>query len=259
MSEYSQSSSYSSSADGAYSNDYDSANNASTAETFADLPEGAILTMAQQMPIMLTIAILIYFIVAPIVMLKPTTLQSGSGFLANQMLTNSSLLVTFSIIYGMLTMFFNKSLISTHQNIILPLVLITSLWLKGYLTYSNNLKYYCVEENGHGTYGEGSLPYRWQEVLWNTSKVPIAIFITYVFIVLFPQSATPFNQFFCGEDPPHPLVIFFSIGFWTGCATWAAETSCYFALLQSGCQPAESVNFESIDEVVRNYDSQNDE
>ena len=237
----------------------DGANGVSTGDSYADLPEGALLTMAREMPIMLTIAILIYFIIAPIVMLKPTSLKSGSGFLANQMLINSSLLVTFAIVYGMLTMFFNKSIIATHQNILLPLILIMSLWIKSFLTYKNNLTYYCLEENGHGKYSEGSVPYRWQEVIWNTSKMPIAIFVTYIFIVLFPQSVTPFNQFFCGEDPPHPLVIFFSIGFWTGCATWAAEASCYFSLLQNGCQPAEKVNFESIDQVIREHDKTDDD
>jgi hypothetical protein len=239
----------------------DSYTNHSTGETTAtsaDLPEEAVFLMMQQMPTMLTIAILIYFIIAPIVMLKPSTLQSGSGFLMNQMLINSSLLVTFSVLYGMLTIFFNKSIVTTHQNIILPLVLIGGLWVKSYLTYQNSLYDYCTEVNGNGKYNEGNVPYKWQQILWNTSKVSISIFVTYIFIILFPQSVIPFNQFFCGEATPHPLVVFFSIGFWTGCATWAGEASCYFSLLQSGCQPADKINFESIDQVIRNYDKEDD-
>ena len=219
----------------------------------SDTPVNMLLTTGQQMPIMLTIVIAIYFITAPIMMLRPTSMQSGVGFLSTQMMINSSLLVTFSVVYGMMTLFFNKSIITTHQNILLPFFLIAAMWVKSYSTYTSNLTMYCRQQNENGILNENNVPYRWQKVVWNTSKVPIAIFITYIAIVLFPQSVVPFNQFFCGEDPPHPLVVFFSIGFWTGCATWAAEASCYFSLLQSGCQPADRVDFQSIDQVIRNY------
>jgi len=255
-SEYSQDSE---SMDNGYADGYTNQATGEATETVTELPEGAVIAMIQQMPTMLTIAILIYFIIAPIVMLRPSDLRSGSGFLMNQMLINSSLLVTFAVLYGMLTIFFNKSIVATHQNIILPFVLIGSLWVKSYLTYQNSLYTYCTEENSNGSYSEGAVPYKWQQILWNTSKVPIAIFVTYIFIILFPDSVIPFNQFFCGEDTPHPLVVFFSIGFWTGCATWAGESSCYFSLLQSGCQPADKINFESIDQVIRNYDKKDND
>lgn len=215
--------------------------------------ENILVTTGKEMPIMLSIAIAIYFIIAPIMMLRPTSMQSGGGFLSTQMMINSSLLITFSIVYGMMTLFFNKSIITTHQNIILPLFLILTMWLKSYSTYTSNLSSYCQQQNENGILDDNRVPYRWNQVIWNTSKVPIAICLTYIAIVLFPQSVMPFNQFFCGENPPHPLVVFFSIGFWTGCATWAAEASCYFSLLQNGCQPADRVDFRSIDQVIRKY------
>ena len=217
-------------------------------------PEKSFMSSMQKMPIMLTIALIFYFLLGPILMLKPTTLESGSGFLANQMFINSSLLVTFSIVYGMLCQFFPDGIITKYQNLLLPIVLIVCMWLKGLFTYRNNLITYCKVKYDGGEYSDSNLPYRSDMLIWNTSKVPIAIFATYVFIILFPQSVIPFNQFFCGEETPHPLVVFFSIGFWTGCATWAAEASCYFSVLRDGCQPANKVDFASINDKIKAYE-----
>lgn len=216
--------------------------------------QNAFITSIQKTPIMLTIALIFYFMLGPILMLKPTTLESGSGFLANQMFINSSLMVTFSVVYGMMCQFFPDSTMTKYQNLLLPVVLIVCMWLKGIFTYRNNLITYCKIKYDGGEYTDSTLPYRSDMLIWNTSKVPIAIFITYVFIILFPQSVIPFNQFFCGEDTPHPLVVFFSIGFWTGCATWAAEASCYFSVLRDGCQPADKVDFVSINDKIKSYE-----
>ena len=48
----------------------------------------------------------------------------------------------------------------------------------------------------------------------------------------------------------HTLVFFFGVGFWTGCASWASEASCYFELMRYGCAPSETVDFKSIDATI---------
>lgn len=218
--------------------------------------QNTFISSMQKIPIMLTIALMFYFFLGPILMLKPTTLESGSGFLANQMFINSSLMVTFSVIYGMMCQFFPDGIVTKYQNILLPIVLIVCMWLKGIFTYRSNLITYCKVKYDGGEYTDSNLPYRSDMLIWNTSKIPIAIFVTYVFIILFPQSVIPFNQFFCGENTPHPLVVFFSIGFWTGCSTWAAEASCYFSVLRDGCQPADKVDFVSINDKIKAYEKE---
>ena len=57
-------------------------------------------------------------------------------------------------------------------------------------------------------------------------------------------------KFFQLFDSTHTLVFFFGVGFWTGCASWASEASCYFEMMRYGCAPAETVDFKSIDATI---------
>jgi hypothetical protein len=212
----------------------------------------------QKMPMVFMGVLIFYIVLAPITMLKPTSLQSGSGFLGNQMAINSSLVVTLSVVYGMMTLAFPKAIVTKFRNIILPLVLIVCMWIKGLATYRNSLIPFCKSKYSDGKFTANTVPYRSDILIWNTSKVPLAIFVTYVFVVLFPQTATPFYEFFCGEGTPHPLVEFFSIGVWVGCATWASEASCYFEIMRDGCQPADNVDFAYISEKIQSYDDGDD-
>jgi len=195
----------------------------------------------QTMPTLFLIAIILYFVLAPILMLHQPSLDNSSDFLQTQMWINCSLAVSFSVVYGIVTIAFPKEFVTTYRNFLLPLVLIVVLWLKGYFTYSNSLIPFCATKNKNGTYNPDTSHYNMGVIMWNTAKVPIAIFVTYVVIVLFPQTVVPFNEFFCGEEVPHPLVEFFSIGFWIGCATWPSEASCYFQILRGGCQPVDNI------------------
>lgn len=212
----------------------------------------------QTMPTLFLIVVIIYFVIAPILMLRLPALDNSSVFLQTQMWINCSLIVSFSVVYGILTLAFPKEFVTKYRNFILPLFLIVAMWLKEYFTYKNSLGPFCAVKTQNGTYNADTSPYNIGVLMWNTSKVPIAIFVTYVFVVLFPQTVVPFNEFFCGEEVPHPLVEFFSIGFWIGCATWPSEASCYFEIIRDGCQPVDNINFESINQEIKDYNNEND-
>ena len=212
----------------------------------------------QSMPTLFLIVVIFYFVLAPILMLRMPELEDSGHFLQTQMWMNCSLVVTFSVIYGILTLGFPDTFITKYRNFLLPVVLIVLMWLKGYFVYQNSLVTFCEDKEGikAGTKNDGSI-YNINVLIWNTSKVPIAIFVTYIFIVLFPQTVVPFNEFFCGEEVPHPLVEFFSIGFWIGCATWPSEASCYFEAIRDGCEPAGTIQFERINDEVKQYNDSN--
>ena len=185
--------------------------------------------------------------------------SNGGTFMMTQLTLNFSLLILLSFGYGLFCVVFggggdptqSTNPMVKYQHLFLPIVLIVVLWLKNYMTYSSGIVNYCAAKNAKdGVRPEAS--YRWDTLLWNTSKVPIAIFVTYIFILLFPWTLMPFFQLF---DSTHTLVFFFGVGFWTGCASWASEASCYFEMMRYGCAPAETVDFKSIDATIEEADA----
>ena len=172
-----------------------------------------------------------------------------------QFTINFTLIILLSFGYGLFCVVFGKgvtdpsqstNILIKYQHLFLPILLIVILWLKNYMVYRMGIVNYCAAKNAEaGVRAESS--YRWETLLWNTSKVPIAIFVTYLFVLLFPWTLMPFFQLF---DSAHMLVFFFGVGFWTGCASWASEASCYFEMLRYGCAPAESVSFKSIEATI---------
>ena len=140
-----------------------------------------------------------------------------------------------------------------YQYIFLPLCLIGALWIKCYLTYKTGLTNYCNSKNASGMNAASTI--RWQVLMWNTSKVPIAIFSAYMFVLLVPWALMPFYQLFASDNI---MIFFFGIGFWTGCASWASEASCFFEIMRSGCAPAEQINFKTINASIKD-DEDDDE
>lgn len=214
----------------------------------------------RKMPTMLIFVTIVYVFIGPILMLFNAPFgQSQGQFLMQQLVINSSLLITLSVFYGIGVMAFPKSLIDRYQMLFLPALLIAAMWVKSYYTYYSGLQSYCVSQDAGAVDSDGNPLVQTNVLIWNTSKVPIAIFVTYIFVILFPSALTPFFQFFCGEEEPHQLVMYFAIGFWVGCAAWASEASCYFQVLRSGCSPAENIKFDSIDKVIATNDSDDDD
>jgi hypothetical protein len=211
-------------------------------------------TGVRDIPIGLTVAVLVVLVVAAVAGMSAPPFSNGGTFMMTQLTLNFSLLILLSFGYGLFCVVFggggdptqSTNPMVKYQHLFLPIVLIVVLWLKNYMTYSSGIVNYCAAKNAKdGVRPEAS--YRWDTLLWNTSKVPIAIFVTYIFILLFPWTLMPFFQLF---DSTHTLVFFFGVGFWTGCASWASEASCYFELMRYGCAPAETVDFKSIDATI---------
>lgn len=211
-------------------------------------------TSVRDIPIGLVVAVLLVLVTAAVAGMSAPPFSDGGRFMMTQLTLNFSLLILLSFGYGLFCVVFggNGDLTKStnpmikYQHIFLPIVLIVVVWLKNYMTYSSGVVNYCAAKNAKdGVRPEAS--YRWDTLLWNTSKVPIAIFVTYIFIILFPWTLMPFFQLF---DSTHTLVFFFAVGFWTGCASWASEASCYFEMMRYGCAPAETVDFQSIDATI---------
>ena len=161
---------------------------------------------------------------------------SNPIFLLNQQAINICFLIVLSFFYGMVTYRLPEtSAFRTYQTLFLPTLLIVAMWLKTYIIYSSNLYAFCPR----GDDAEVS-PFRWRVLLWNTAKPCIAILVTFLFVTLFGWTLTPFFELF---NSAHPLVYFVGIGFWTGCATWAAEASAFFELQRAGCSPTANIKF----------------
>lgn len=229
----------------------------------SDQPSGAaaatdkppLAEQMRKMPTMFLCITVVYVFIGPIMMLFNAPFgQSNGQFLAQQLVINSSLLVLLSVFYGIGVMAFPNSIIDRYQMLFLPALLIAAMWVKTYYTYYSGLRSYCVYKDGKALDSDGNPLVQTNVLIWNTSKVPIAIFVTYIFVILFPSTLTPFFQFFCGEDEPHKIVMYFAIGFWVGCAAWASEASCYFQVLRAGCAPAENIQFENINKVITEND-----
>ena len=240
-------------------NNGDSAGAASNAtsgdgETVA-LPESTI----KNIPIGLVVCILIVLIFCAIAGLKAPPFSNGGTFMITQFTINFTLIILLSFGYGLFCVVFGKgvsdptqstNILIKYQHLFLPIMLIVVLWLKNYVTYRAGIVNYCSAKNADaGVRAESG--YRWETLLWNTSKVPIAIFVTYLFVLLCPWTLMPFFQLF---DSAHTLVFFFGVGFWAGCASWASEASCYFEMMRYGCAPAESVSFKSIEATIEEAD-----
>lgn len=219
------------------------------AETAAMPPMGI-----RDIPIGLTVAVLVVLVIAAAAGMSAPPFSNGGTFMMTQITLNFSLLILLSFGYGLFCVVFggggdptkSTNPMVKYQHLFLPIILIVIMWLKNYMTYSSGIVNYCAAKNAKdGLRPEAS--YRWDTLLWNTSKVPIAIFVTYIFILLFPWTLMPFFQLF---GSTHTLVFFFGVGFWTGCASWASEASCYFELMRYGCAPSETVDFKSIDATI---------
>ena len=237
----------------------------SQASTSKDtVPFGKSASLAvQQIPISLTVAMLVVLVFAAYTGMRQQAFGSGGGFLVTQMSLNFSLLILLSCLYGLICICFGGGgdmLNSTnplvrYQYILLPIFLISALWLKCYLTYKTGLTNYCNSKNAQSGMNAAST-FRWQVLLWNTSKVPIAIFSAYMFVLLVPWALMPFYQLFASDNI---MIFFFGIGFWTGCASWASEASCFFEIVRSGCAPAEQIDFKSINASIKDDDDDDDD
>ena len=217
----------------------------------ADIPASTI----QNVPIGLVVCIFIILIFCAIAGLKSPPFSNGGKFMITQFTINFTLIILLSFGYGLFCIVFGKgvtdpsqstNILIKYQHLFLPIILIVVIWLKNYMVYRMGIVNYCAAKNAaSGVRAESS--YRWETLLWNTSKVPIAIFVTYLFVLLCPWTLMPFFQLF---DSAHMLVFFFGVGFWAGCASWASEASCYFEMMRYGCAPAENVNFKSIEATI---------
>lgn len=174
--------------------------------------------------------------------------QSNFGspsFVGNQMMLSFLMSVIISVVYGIVCNFFPpEHFFNKFQNFAFPLILITFLWLKAYATYSTNLWGYCAYKADKAT---ATQPYSSSVLMWNTSKIAIAALVTYLFVSLSSWTLTPFFELF---GSAHPLIYFFGVGFWVGCATWAAETSCFFSVQKDGCIPQSTISFANLDETI---------
>ena len=167
---------------------------------------------------------------------------SNPVFLLNQQAVNICFLIVLSFFYGMVTYRQpESSAFRTYQTLFLPLLLIGAMWLKTYIIYSSNLYVYC--RGGANEDDADVTPFRWRALLWNTAKPCMAVFITFLFVTLFPFTLTPFFELF---NSAHPLVYFVGVGFWTGCASWAAEASAFFELQRTGCSPSKNITFAEV-------------
>ena len=163
---------------------------------------------------------------------------SNPVFLLNQQAVNICFLIVLSFFYGMVTYRLPESnSFRAYQTLFLPLLLIVMVWLKSYVIYSSNLYVYC------GAGDDDATPFRWRALMWNTAKPCMAVFVTYLFITLFPWTLTPFFELF---NSAHPLVYFIGVGFWTGCASWSAEASSFFELQRTGCSPSKDIKFAEV-------------
>lgn len=225
----------------------------SPAGSDAGTTSARILHNVKSMPMMLTGVSFVYFLLAPIVAMISAPFGEDTGqFLIKQITLNSCLLILLAMVYGLGTIVYPTGLLKRYQNILLPMVLVGLLWIKCFFTYQQGLSTHCtaLAKQSTGAYATGTSPFNANSVLWNSAKVPIAIVVTYFFVILFPQAFVPFFQFFCGDEEPHPLVIYFAIGFWTGCAAWASEASCYFQMVRTGCRPFDNIQFEKIATII---------
>lgn len=225
---------------------------APTAPSKSSAAAAPLLQQFTSMPTTLMVVTIIYVLLAPVCAMLPSPYGEDTGqFLVKQLTLNSSLLIILSMLYGVMVLAFPGSWVERYQTLVLPISLIVLMWIKCYATYQQGLQNHCTEEAAasSGTYSNG-IPYMMNTLTWNTAKVPLAILAVYIFVILFPQTMTPFFQFFSGDDEPHKLIMYFAIGFWTGCAAWASEASCYFQLMRSGCRPFDSIQLQTINAVL---------
>ena len=170
-------------------------------------------------------------------------------FVGNQMMMNFFLLIVVSSMYGLMTLVLSKeNPINAYRGVMLPVVLVGTMWFKSYFGYAGMLTMHCTELAGPQDPNSVKSVYRPSILAWNTAKIAIAILVTFLFTSLFSWTITPFYELF---GSPHPMVYFFAIGFWTGCATWAAETSCYFGLRKDGCVPLERISSADLKAAIK--------
>jgi len=177
-----------------------------------------------------------------------TSYFGTASFLKNQMILNFLLAVILSFMYGIICLVVPpEHALNKYQGVILPILLIGSLWFRAYFTYVGNMQMFCRQNVTETDQTLSTKSYRPQILLWNTSKIAIAIFVVYIFVTLCSWTLTPFFELF---GSAHPLIYFFGVGFWVGCSTWAAETSGFFAIQRDGCVPLEDVSFTDLDSKI---------
>ena len=184
--------------------------------------------------------------VAIIMILVVTTSIPGFNnpkFLLVQNVINFCLILILCFFYGILTeQVPGDNVFKKYLHVILPTMLIVVIWLKGLIMYSANLQVACASPSI-----QSKIPYNFRLVVWNTSKVAIAIFVVYIFVSMFPSFQIPFYELF---DSDHPIITYLAIATWVGCATFPAETSCYFNLSSNACIPSQKIVFTSLSEQI---------
>lgn len=157
-------------------------------------------------------------------------------FLVVQIMLNFCLILILCFFYGMLTLVIpGEHFTKKYLHLLLPSLLILIVWIKDLLIYCANLQSACSSPGI-----QSKVPYRFSVVLWNTSKLAIAIFLVYMVVNLFPSFQLPFYELY---DSDHPIITYLALAFWLAFATLPAETSCYFNLSSSACLPSEKIVF----------------
>jgi hypothetical protein len=188
----------------------------------------------------------ITIMVAIILILAVTTSVpsfSNPKFLLVQNVINFCLILILCFFYGILTeQVPGDNVFKKYLHLILPTMLIVVIWLKGLIMYSANLQVACASPSI-----QAKIPYNFRLVVWNTSKAAIAIFVVYIFVSMFPSFQIPFYELF---DSDHPIITYLAIATWVGCATFPAETSCYFNLSSNACIPSQKIVFTNLSDQI---------
>ena len=94
----------------------------------------------RNIPLSISITLLVFIVLAAYYGMSMPAFGSHS-FLGTQMMVNFLLSVIISMMYGVICLFLPESHgLNKFQNMILPVILILSLWFKSYFTYAGNLK-----------------------------------------------------------------------------------------------------------------------
>jgi len=191
------------------------------------------------------IPILVYlFILLNIVSLLLITIflpsyQSNLFLIAHQVM-NTNLVLILCFFFGILkTKLETDNWVKRYFHILLPISIILIVWIKGVIVYMDVLTNKCSNDTI-----KSKIPYRFDLLLWNTSKTAISILIVYLIINFFSFFTVPFHELFSSDDE---IITVIAIGVWLGCATWPSEASCYFNLYSSGCLPSQQITFGSLD------------
>jgi hypothetical protein len=182
---------------------------------------------------------------------------SNQYFLIGQMQLNFSLIVAISFLFGIVILSFpEESSIKQYSYILFFVFIMIVMWLKEYLIYYTALQNSCSKinddkaniveqvENNQNVNDKNEPILNHSVILFNTLKLIGSIFIVYSFVLYYSNATTkPFFELFGTQ---HPLIYYFAVGFWVGCATWPSEASIYYSLLRSGCKPNKRIQLQNL-------------